>query len=73
MVFLNCLKGTSVLSSSTEGEDELRILLRDGWRNTNYSGIPSSMNVRAQRTGRNQEQNHPFYERMCEVATTTDA
>ena len=68
--FFNCLKGTSALSSSTEGEDELCILLHGGWRHTKCSCILSLVNARAQRTCRNQEQHHQFCERMCEVATT---
>ena len=32
--------------------------------------IPSSVNATAPRKCRNQEQNHPFCERMSEVATT---
>ena len=46
---LKCLKETSALSSLTEGEDEQRILLQDGWRHTKCSCIPSSVNATAPR------------------------
>src|SRR5690349_18129466 len=68
MVFLKCLKATSVVS---ERDDEQPLLLHHGWRHTKCSCILSSVHATASRNRRNEKQNHPLYERMCQVASTT--
>jgi len=49
------------------------VLLHDAERHEKCPCIPSSVYATAPRKCRNQEQNHPFCERMSEVATTGDS
>ena len=48
------------------------MLLHDAERHEKCPCIPSSVYATAPRKCRNQEQNHPFCERMSEVATTAN-
>src|SRR5258708_15782763 len=68
-MFLECLKDTSFLSTSTESDDEQH--LHDVQKHEKCSGILSSVKAA---TSRNKKQfiSNPifFYERMSQVATT---